>query len=211
MQNIINFSNTTPAAPVGKNNVLWQNDSSVPPNVSAYVSNSGSTAFTQTDLTWGAAATTFGCTNVFPSTPTFTGFKHIVIRGSFKLLGDNSNYGSLRISKDGVHSYQMSYGNAASSQGFIQYGTNTSPTTIGGNNGNFRTGWNFIEWHIVVFGSNGNCLWVNANGNQWIGSGLDTFIDMSTGTFTVYFLTTPDGANGNAVNYAGNGIVETWS
>ncbi len=38
MQNIINFSNTTPAAPAGGQNVKWQNDASTPPNVSAYVS-----------------------------------------------------------------------------------------------------------------------------------------------------------------------------
>lgn len=37
MQNVINLSSTTPAAPAGRNNVLWQNDSSTPPNVSAYV------------------------------------------------------------------------------------------------------------------------------------------------------------------------------
>lgn len=210
MPNAFNLSNTTPAAPSGRVNVNWQNDGSIPPNVSAWVPNSV-THLAQTDLTWGTSGTVFGCTNVFQSTPTFTGFKHIVLRIPLKLLGDNSNYAGTRISKDGVHFYQFAFGNAASSSGFIQYGTNTSSTTIGGNNGNFRTGWNFVEFHIVVFGASANCLWVNGNGNQWIGSGLDTFIDMSTGTFTYYFVTTPDSVNGNAVNYAGNGIVETWS
>ena len=37
MASIINLDNTTPAAPPGYTNVMWQGDSSVPRNVSAYV------------------------------------------------------------------------------------------------------------------------------------------------------------------------------
>ena len=38
MAQTINFNNTTPAAPTNGINVLWQNDSSNPPNISAYLS-----------------------------------------------------------------------------------------------------------------------------------------------------------------------------
>jgi hypothetical protein len=37
MANAINLNNTTPAAPAGGKNVIWQNDGLTPPNVSAYV------------------------------------------------------------------------------------------------------------------------------------------------------------------------------
>ena len=37
MANAVNFSNTTPSAPAGNTNVTFQNDSSSPPNISAYV------------------------------------------------------------------------------------------------------------------------------------------------------------------------------
>ena len=49
MQNIINFSDTTPAAPTGTLNVKWQNDASVPPNVSGNVPLGG--LFTRTVYT----------------------------------------------------------------------------------------------------------------------------------------------------------------
>jgi hypothetical protein len=37
MSQTININNTTPAPPTGATNVLWQNDTSSPPNISAYV------------------------------------------------------------------------------------------------------------------------------------------------------------------------------
>lgn len=37
MSQTVNFSNSAPAAPAGATNVTWQSDTSIPPNISAYI------------------------------------------------------------------------------------------------------------------------------------------------------------------------------
>ena len=68
MPNAFNLSNTTPAPPLGSTNVLWQNDGSIPPNISAYVT--GGTYITDYGavLVQNNQASTTSCAFIFGNT-----------------------------------------------------------------------------------------------------------------------------------------------
>ena len=71
--NQINFSNTTPAAPTGATNVMWQGDASVPENISAYVILPATVAVTAHQYLVAYNATTGTFSQAQPSYSDLTG------------------------------------------------------------------------------------------------------------------------------------------
>jgi hypothetical protein len=206
----MNLNNTTPAAPGSNVNVTWQKDGSG--NVSAYVT-PGSSAYTQTDLTWDAGGHTVSpWTNVFQANQTFSGYKRLRIRATFNAA--ITGYAALAITKDNVNRYNLASGvGPGANAAFLQYtnATNGGHTILGNTAGVVYPGSNYFEFIIQVHGASSNSLSFIVNGLLYYGWVYDTAIDLSTGTFSVIWWEGTGAGVGSATNYVYTSTVETWS
>ena len=155
-------------------------------------------------LTWGGGISAFGQT-VFPSTQTFTGFKHIKIRAVFKRTSASSNF-SLHISSDGIHSYSF----ACQSDGnLVMYYLNGSTQTVLYSPNIFNSniaGYNYVEFELSPLAPSVTQMWGQINSYRMApGRAGDTYsnMDLSTGTFTIY-------ANVDSSTNIVNAFAETW-
>lgn len=157
-----------------------------------------------TQLTWGAPINAFGQT-VFPSVQTFTGFKHMKIRMTFK-RSTATNSLSLYISSDALHAYNF----ACQGDGnLVMYYMNGSTGTVLYSPMIFNSniaGYNYVEFELSPLAPSVNQIWGQLNSYRMLpASPGDTRgnLDLSTGTFTIY------AAIDSSANIM-NAFVETW-
>jgi hypothetical protein len=173
--------------------VLTSNGATSAPSWQAATGGSGSGP-TVTQLSWGSGSTLWSSNTWYPSTQTFTGFKHLKIRAVLNRSSTSATL-AIAISSNATTSYQFSaqsdgnlvwyYNSTTSSQSVIQ-ASSTSTTQIAGNT--------YIELEFFVFGSSVNMmralkdmyLLTNAGSTLQVSNSTNTSMNMASGTFTVY-------------------------
>ena len=113
MANLINLSNTTPAAPIGSQNVKWQSDASSPTNVSAYIPNPA-VGFGSYIISISGA--TISATNSATGVVDYSGTDASVVINS--VIGNMPNGGTILV-KNGV--YNLNSLTLETTGGFTNY------------------------------------------------------------------------------------------